>query len=150
MKSNLVLLLTEDIDIEEQSAEAARKAGASLFFAQDVGEGIRIVCGRGGEIDLVIIDLDHGCDGMILLSALSTLRDDLPIVVIASTDMDHAAALAYAFGAAACLAKPINAIELEIVFCALVETKLQVQAASCNRLGVIKRKRESRPAKRIG
>jgi DNA-binding response OmpR family regulator len=124
MKSNLILLLTEHIDVEEQLAEAAREAGASVILAADVGEAIQIVC-TCREIDLAIIDFDDGCHGMTLLSTLSMLRDDLPIVVIASDDIDHAAALAYANGAAACLAKPVNATELEIVIRALGETEAQ-------------------------
>lgn len=128
MKSNLILLLTEDIDVENQLEEAAREAGAGMILAQDVGEAIQIVCTRR-EIDLAIIDFDDGCHGMTLLSALNIFRGDLPIVVVTSTDIDHVAALAYANGAAACLTKPINATELEIVIRALSDRELELQPA---------------------
>ena len=127
MKSNLILLLTEDIDVEEQLAEAVRETDAELILARDIAEAIQVVCTRGREIDLAIIDFDDGCHGMSLLSALSMLRDDLPIVVATSTDADQAVALAYANGAAACLAKPINATELEIVIRALREPEPQFE-----------------------
>ena len=125
MKSNSILLLTDDIDVEEQLAEAAREVGADVILAQDAGDAIQIVCTRDREIDLAIVDFDDGCHGMTLLSALNMLRDDLPIVVVTSTEIDHTAALAYANGAAACLTKPINATELEIMIRALRETEPQ-------------------------
>jgi DNA-binding NtrC family response regulator len=128
MKS-AILLLTQDIDVEEQSAEAARRARASLISARDVDEAIQIVCTRGQDLELAIIDFDNGCRGMTLLNALNMLRRTLPIVVVTSGDTDHAAAFAYSNGAAACLAKPINATELEIVIRALGEPKLQLKAA---------------------
>lgn len=129
MKSNLILLLTEDIDVEEELAEAAREAGVGLIQAKNVSEAIQIAWARGREIDLAIIDVDDDCHGMMLLSALDMLHTGLPVVVITSADTDHVAALAYANGAAACLAKPINATELEIVIRALSERKLELQAA---------------------
>lgn len=128
MKSNLILLLTEDIDVENQLEEAAREAGAGMILAQDVGEAIQIVRTRR-EIDLAIIDFDDGCHGMTLLSALNMFRGDLPIVGVTSTDIDQVAALAYANGAAACLTKPINATELEIVIRALSDRELELQPA---------------------
>ncbi|HEY4273319.1 MAG TPA: response regulator [Candidatus Udaeobacter sp.] len=133
MKSNLILLLTEDIDVEEQSVEAARKAGAGQILTEDVDEAIEIVSARGREIDLAIIDFDNGCHGMTLLSTLSMLRDDLPIVVVTSTDTDHVAALAYANGAAACVAKPINGIELEILIRALGEPQTSIRSSRTSR-----------------
>lgn len=128
MKSNLILLLTEDTDVEKQLAEAASETGAGVILAQDVGEAIQIVCTRR-EIDLAIVDFDDGCHGMTLLSALNLLRDDLPIVAVTSTNIDYIAALAYANGAAACLVKPINATELEIVIRALSDRELELQPA---------------------
>jgi DNA-binding response OmpR family regulator len=124
-----ILLLTQDIELEEQSADAARGVRASLISARDVDEAIQIVCTRGQDLDLAIIDFDDGCRGMTLLNALNMLRRNLSIVVVTSGDTDHATAFAYSNGAVACLAKPINATELEIVIRALGEPKLQLRAA---------------------
>jgi DNA-binding NtrC family response regulator len=121
MKIHLILLLTEDIDVEEQLAEAARETGGGVLQAKHIDDAIQIVCARGHQIDLAIVDFDAGCHGMTLLTAIDMLSPDLPIVVITSTDTDHVAALAYANGAAACLAKPVNATELEIMIRALGE-----------------------------
>jgi DNA-binding NtrC family response regulator len=128
MNVRLVLLLTRDRALENLLAEALKKNGASLLFARDVAEALQMVCGRIRELDLAVIDLDHGCQGMTLLSAINTCRPELRIMVTASADSYHVASLAYANGAAACLAKPINADELEIVIRKLDKPKLELVA----------------------
>jgi DNA-binding response OmpR family regulator len=115
MKSNLVLLLTRDIELEQQSAMAAAASSARLIVARTVGVALEIIYQRGRELDLVVIDFDNGTRRMALLRALSTSRAELPIVALTSTDRDHSTVLAYADGNACCLTKPINAAELEMV-----------------------------------
>ena len=127
MKSDLVLLLTHDIELEQQSAMAAAASGARLIVARTVGVALEIIYQRGRELDVVVIDLDNGNHGMALLSVLSTSRADLPLVALTSTDCDHSTVLAYADGNACCLTKPINAAELEMVMRLLGKSKLQVE-----------------------
>jgi DNA-binding NarL/FixJ family response regulator len=55
------------------------------------------------DLDVAIIDFEHGPHGMTLLSAISTLREDLPLIVISRDDEQHVEALAYTNGAMACL-----------------------------------------------
>lgn len=66
---------------------------------------------------------------MTFLSALNTCRHGLPVIVVTSTDLYHATAVGYASGAAACLAKPISAPELEIILRELRNPKLKLEAA---------------------
>ena len=127
MKSDLVLLLTRDIELEEEAATAAKSSFARLLLARTVGEALQIVCERSRELDLVIIDFDNATRGMALLSALGTSCADLPMVVLTSPNRDHAAVLAYADGSACYLTKPINADELEMVMRRLGKSKLQVE-----------------------
>ncbi len=129
MKSKLVLLLTHDSELEEQSIETVSESGARLVVARNVAEAIEIVCLHGANLDLVIIDFDNGCRGMTLLSALNLLRRHLPIIAITSVDREHTAAVAYENGVSACLTKPINSVELEIMVRALVQPALELQAA---------------------
>ena len=49
---------------------------------------------------------------MTLLSAISTLREDLPIIVITRDDEEQVQALAYANGARACFSKQAVATQL--------------------------------------
>ena len=129
MNSRLVLLLTRDRNFERLLAEALLNNGAVVLIARNVGDALQIVCARGREFDFAVIDFDDGCHGMTLLSAINTCRPELPIIVVTSGDAYHPAALAYANGAAACLAKPISAAELGIVIRELGEPKLELEAA---------------------
>lgn len=129
MNTRLVLLLTRDREFEKVLAEALRAGGAIILVARNATKALQIICARGRELDVAVIDFDRGCRGMTLLGALSTCREDLPVVVVTSSDTYHAAAVAYANSAAACLAKPISASELEIVIRELHKPKLELAAA---------------------
>jgi DNA-binding NtrC family response regulator len=130
MNMRLILLLTRDRDFETNLTEAGLATGpAVILVARTVGDALQIVCTRGRELDFAVIDFDDGCHGMTLLSALDTCRPELPVVVVTSKDVYHAAAVAYANGVTACLAKPIGASELEIVIRELRNPKLELEAA---------------------
>lgn len=130
MNTRLVLLLTRDHEFEKLLAKAVLKAGAAVILvARNIGDALQIVCTRGRELDFAVIDFDDGCHGMTLLSALDTCRADLPVVVVTSSDAYHAAAIAYANGVAAYLAKPISGADLAIVIRELREPKLELTAA---------------------
>jgi DNA-binding NarL/FixJ family response regulator len=72
---------------------------------------LETICGVD-DLDLAIIDFEHGPHGMTLLSAISTLREDLPVIVITRNDEEHVEALAYANGATACFSKQAVATQL--------------------------------------
>ena len=130
MNMRLILLLTRDRDLEKTLTEAVLATGpAIILIARTVGDALQIVCVRGRELDYAVIDFDDGCHGMTLLSALQTCRPELPMIVVTSKDVYHAAAVAYANGVAACLAKPISASDLEMVIRELRNPKLELEAA---------------------
>ena len=130
MNTRLVLLLTRDREFEKLLAEAVVKGGAAIILvARNIGDALQMVCARGRELDLAVVDFDDGCHGMTLLSALNTCHGDLPVVAVTSSDAYHAAAIGYANGVAACLAKPISGAELEIVIRELRQPKLELTAA---------------------
>ena len=122
-----VLLLTHDPAFEKLAAEAIAGRNTNLVVAQRVDDALRIVCSGGHELDCLIIDF-HGPHGMTLLTAISTLRHDLAIVAVTSLDAYYAAALAYANGAAACLAKPFSAEQLTLVIRNLHKSKPELVA----------------------
>ena len=66
---------------------------------------------------------------MPLISAIHTCREELPIIVLTSTDKYHTAGMAYANGAAACLAKPATLEEIEILIENLSSPEPQLAAA---------------------
>jgi CheY-like chemotaxis protein len=111
MKIPVMLLLTNDSALEDSVAEALLGLGGVSHLTRDPGNALEIVCGVH-NLDLAVIDFEHGPHGMTLLSAISMLREDLPVIVIARDDDKHVEALAHANGATACFSKPVSATYL--------------------------------------
>jgi CheY-like chemotaxis protein len=80
-------------------------------LSRDAGDALETVCGVY-NLDLAVIDFEHGPHGMTLLSAISRLREDLPIIVITHDDEKHVEALAYTNGATVCFSKPVSTTQL--------------------------------------
>ncbi len=108
----VILLFTGDREVDRLVAEALLGSSAIVLIARSVGDALQIVCGRGRELDLAVLDLDHDCRGMTLLSAVHTCYDELPVLVSATTGTEQFCRLAYANGARACLNKPFDAAKL--------------------------------------
>jgi DNA-binding NtrC family response regulator len=128
MNGHSVLLLTHDREFEKLLSEALRESSSTILVARDIDDALQIVCTRGAELELAIIDRYDG-HGINLLSAINACQRELPIVVVTSRDAYHCAALAYANGAAACVAKPITATELKLAIADLRAPKLQLALA---------------------
>ncbi len=111
MKTKVMVLLTNDSELEDAVAEALFELGGVSHLTRDPGDALETVCGVH-HLDLAVIDFEHGPHGMTLLSAISMLRGDLPVIVITHDDEKHVEALAYANGATACFSKPISTTQL--------------------------------------
>jgi DNA-binding NarL/FixJ family response regulator len=103
-----VLLFTCDSCFDELIAEVFSQP-AIILSARTVREALQIVCQRGRELNLALMDFDGAYRGMTLLSAVHICYEQLPIVVTTSEDLEHACFLAYANGARTCLKKPLSA-----------------------------------------
>jgi DNA-binding response OmpR family regulator len=108
MKPRLVLLYTHDRNFDPLLSEALIGTGAIVLIARGVGDALQVVSTRGRELDFAVLDLNNGCRGMTLLSALHTCCDKLPILVITSKDSEGACIIAYENGARVCLNKPLS------------------------------------------
>ena len=115
MKPRLILLLTRDPEFEEVLTQALRGDDTTVLVSHTIESALQTVCSRGRELDIAVIDFADGCHGMTLLRAIKTCRADLPIIVVTSSDLYHAAALAYANDVKGCLAKPVTGAELKLV-----------------------------------
>src|SRR5215470_4405495 len=127
MNIRLALLLTHDAGFEKIVTDALEDTGEKVLIRHDVDHAMQVGCSRITQLDLAIIDRSD-CHAITLLSALKACRHDLPVVVIASSESYHCTALAYANGAAACLAKPITINDLRVVLRQLCEPKLTLAA----------------------
>jgi DNA-binding NtrC family response regulator len=124
MKTPVILLLTSDNGLEELMAKALLQIGAVSHLTRDAGDALEIICGVH-DLDLAVIDFEHGPHGMTLLSAISTLREDLPVIVITRDDEIHVEELAYANGAAACFSKQAVATRLPNTIRELCKPRLE-------------------------
>jgi len=111
MKTPVMLLLTNDNELEESVADALSEIGGISHLTRDAGDALETICGVD-DLDLAIIDFEHGPHGMTLLSVISTLRENLPVIVITQDDEKHVEELAYANGATACFSKQAVATQL--------------------------------------
>ena len=113
MNGRPILLLTLDPMVEETMAEALLETGGMICTARTADDAMRIICRTGSELELAIIDFDHGSNGMTLLSAINTCANHhLPMLVLTPPGEEHARFVARANGAAECLAKPISAAQM--------------------------------------
>jgi CheY-like chemotaxis protein len=104
VKIPVMLLLTNDGELEDSVAETLLELGGVSHLTHDAGDALDTICGVP-DLDLAVIDFENGPHGMTLLSAISTLREDLPVIVVTGDDEEHVEALAYANGATACFSK---------------------------------------------
>ena len=102
----VILLFTCDRALDGMVAEALLGSSAIVLITRNVTDALQIVCGRGRELDLAVLDLDSECRGMTLLSAVHTCFSDLPVLITTTCDEQRLRTLAYANGARACLNKP--------------------------------------------
>jgi len=124
MKTTVMLLLTNESVLENAVAEALLELGGVSRLKRDAGDALETVCGVP-DLDLVVIDFEHGPHGMTLLSAISMLRGDLPVIVITHDDEKHVEALAYTNGATACFSKPVSTTQLVAAIREFCGTKVE-------------------------
>ena len=109
MKPQLILLLTRDRSFDREISEALLGRRAIVLITRSVRDALQLVCRRGWELDLAVMDLDDGSYGMTLLSAVHTCYQHLPILVTTSKAQKNVTVVAYANGARTCLDRPIHA-----------------------------------------
>jgi DNA-binding NtrC family response regulator len=124
MKTPIMLLLTGDNELEELVADALSMVGAISYLTRDASDALQTICGVN-NLDIAIIDFEHGPHGMTLLRAINALREDMPVIVITGDDSQHVESLAYANGATACLLKQAVTTELVKTICQLCTEKLE-------------------------
>jgi len=129
MKPRLVLLYTHDRNFDRVLSKALLGTGAIVLTARSVSDALQMVCHRGRELGLAVMDFDDGCRGMTLLSAVHTCHQQLPVLVTTSNATEHATAVAYANGARACLNKPIPAVRLANAISEFIAPNHQLMAA---------------------
>ena len=112
MKTQVILLLTNDSCLESSMAEALLETGALSHLAQCPDDALQLVGTLGQDLDLAVIDCEHGPHGLTLVGAINSRREAVPVIVLTGHGEKYIEALAYANGAAICLSKPVSAMQL--------------------------------------
>lgn len=97
-------------------AKALLREGGISCLARTSDDALRIVCTKRGQLELAVIDFEHGSNGMTLMSAIDTCANHrLPMLALTRAGEEHARFVALANGAAECLPKPVSAEQLATV-----------------------------------
>jgi DNA-binding NtrC family response regulator len=112
MKTPTILLLTSDPSLENSAAEALLKTGDLSHLTGSARDALQLVCTIGQDLDLAVIDCEHGPHGITLISAINSRREGFPVIVVTRDGEKYIEALAYANGAITCLCKPVSAAQL--------------------------------------
>ena len=113
MKTPVMALLTNDHNLEECVAQVLLKTGGLSHLAHNASEVLDLIgTTTGQDLDIAVIDCEHGPHGLTLVGAISRLREAFPVIVLTGPGDEYIEALAYANGAMVCLAKPVSATQL--------------------------------------
>ena len=112
MNAPVILLLTNDAGLEDCVAQALLEIGGVSHLTDNAGDALQIVCGLGHDLDVAVIDVEHGHHALTLLTAISASREHFPVIAITGHGDKYVQALAYANGAVACLPKPVSAAQI--------------------------------------
>ena len=112
VKAPVIVLLTSDAALENVVADALVATGGISHLTRNAGDVLKIVCGTGRDLDLAVIDFEHGPHGMTLLKVIDACRKDFPVIVIMHEDQQHVEPLAHANGAVECFSKPVSVKQL--------------------------------------
>jgi len=132
MKAPVILLLTNDPQVEETVAQALTEMGGLSHLACCAREALETACGVGNKLTLAIIDFEHGYDRLSLVQAIRMYCEHLPVVVITPDAGKGMEALSSAHGACFFLHKPVSAAQIE----ALIKSCLSKETNRAHRLTI--------------
>jgi DNA-binding response OmpR family regulator len=112
MKTPVIALLTNDPSLEECVAQVLLESGGLSHLVHSASDALHLVCTIGQDLDLAVIDCEHGPHGMTLVGAIDSRREGFPVIAVTRPGEKYIEALAYANGASACLSKPVSATQL--------------------------------------
>ena len=114
MKTPVITLLTNDDSLEECVAQVLLETGGLSHPAHSANDVLDLISAAGQDLDLAVIDCEHGPHGLTLIAAINSRREAFPMIVLTGSDDEYIEALAYANGATVCLAKPISTTQFAV------------------------------------
>ena len=89
MKTPTILLLTSDTSLKNSAAEALLKTRDLSHLTGSARDALQLVCTIGQDLDLAVIDCEHGPHGMTLVSAINSRREGFPVIVVTRDGEKH-------------------------------------------------------------
>ena len=129
MKPRLVLLYSRDRNFDRVLKEALLGTLAAVLIARSLDAVRKIVCRRGSELDLAVLDFNRGFRGVTVLNSLNGCYDKRPTLVVNSEGEDRAGTLTFAKSARVCLSKPFSSAILAKAIANLCPTHTQLVVA---------------------
>lgn len=115
MKAGKLLMVDADSVSAPLVAQAAAVTGHDVLEAQTCQEALHHLACELGEVDVVVIDLDRGVHGPVVLQAMEVAPTAPPVIVLTSSDKNFATPGSTMQKAVACLGKPSAVLELAAV-----------------------------------
>ena len=112
MKTPIITLLTNDDSLKECVDQVLLETGGVSHLAHNADDVLDLICATGQDLDLVVIDCEHGPHGLTLVGTIHNRRETYPVIVLTGPGDEYIEALAYANGATVCLRKPVSATQL--------------------------------------
>lgn len=111
-----VLLISGDPEIERAASEAARRTRIALSVARTAHDAVKEFTHGFAGLNLILVDLDPEVHGVTLFNALDDCHGKAPVVALTGCEECYMKPLAMGRGAAACLGKPVTALQFARVF----------------------------------
>ena len=131
MQAPVILLLTHDPELEDSVAEVLLQNGGHSHLEHCADDALQIVSSLGRDLDLAVIDFESGPNGLTLLSAIRSCRQDLPVIVVTHDNEKQVEALALAIGAKACLPKSVATARVAEFMNKYCQLRYQVALVAC-------------------
>jgi CheY-like chemotaxis protein len=110
-KRDRVLVVDDDRDACETIALVLQQAGYAVHAVRDGAEALKVVAAH--HPDLVLTDLQMpGMNGLDLIRRIRDIDEGVPVVLTTGVETRDLCTGAAAYGAEACLPKPINLDDL--------------------------------------
>lgn len=126
MNPPVILLLSNDPQVEQAVRTAVCETRHGLRHVSSVAEAVALLAGPCDDVDLALIDLDPGLHGHMLLNAAA---DKFSIIVLTSLEGNYVGPIARTHGAIGCQEKPLDPERLRAAITAALDPRRSTTAA---------------------
>ena len=113
MEGKIILLVDADGDSTDLVVRAGEQIGHIVKHARTDEQAIGILGKEMPRLAVVIVDVDPGVHGMVLLETITNLSERPPVIIITALEESYMETVSRKHGATRCLGKPLNCRTLQ-------------------------------------